>query len=310
MLTQAPTQADTADWSFAGTWPYEPRWLLTDGLRIHYVDEGPRDGEAVVMLHGHPAWSYLYRHFIRGLSEAGFRAIAHDQAGFGRSDKPRRVDDYSIERNLRHFNALLDELELDTLTLVLHDWGGPLGLAWAVDHPERVRRVVVLNTFSGSMPPDADRRAVAWIKLMRSRGLGDLLVRGARLPVRVFLLRMGIAHRDRIGPHERAAYLAPHPRNGTRAGLLAYPRLMPIEEDHPTRALAGRIEAGLPKLAGTPALICRGLRDPGLQAGILTLGETSFPRAEVHEFEDASHFLQEDAHERIVPLMIDFIRRT
>jgi haloalkane dehalogenase len=306
----AATQADVADWSFGGTWPYEPRWLSTDGLRIHYVDAGPRDAEAVVMLHGHPAWGYLYRHFIRGLSEAGLRAIAHDQAGFGRSDKPRRVADYSIERNLRHFNALLDELGLDTLTLVLHDWGGPLGLAWAVDHPERVRRIVVLNTFTGSIPPDADRSAVAWIKLMRSRGLGDLLVRGARVPVRVFLLRMGIAHRDRIGKHERAAYLAPHAHHGTRAGLLAYPRLMPIEEDHPTRALAARIEAGLPELAGKPALICRGLQDPGLRAGILTLGETSFPHAEVHEFEDASHFLQEDAHERIVPLLIDFVRRT
>ena len=298
------------DWTFGGTWPYEPRWLSTDGLRIHYVDEGRRDGEPVVMLHGHPAWIYVYRHFIRGLTDAGLRAIAHDQAGFGRSDKPDRVAAYSLERNLSHFEALMDELELDRVTLVLHDWGGPLGLAWAVANPERVARLVVLNTFTGSIAPDAARSALLWIRMMRSRLLGDLLVRGARLPVRLFLLRMGVAHRDRIGTHERAAYLAPHARWGSRAVLIAYPRLWPLEAGHPTSQLARHVEADLSALAGKPVLICRGLKDPGYKAGLLTLGKDAFPNAEVHDFEDASHFLQEDAHERIVPLIAEFLERT
>ena len=302
--------ADARDWSFGGTWPYQPKWLHTDGVRIHYVDEGPRDGEPVVMLHGHPAWSYVYRHFIQGLADAGFRAIAHDQIGFGRSDKPERIEDYTIQRNVEHLAALIDELALDGVTLVLHDFGGPLGLAWAVENPERVERLVILNTFTGSIPPEADPTALRWIKLMGAPALGDLLVKGARLPVRMFLLRMGIAHRERIGEDERSAYLAPHPTWGSRAGLLAYPRLWPFEESSPTWALSRRVEEGLPALAGKPALICRGLKDPGYQAGLLTLGEERFPGAEVHDFEDASHFVQEDAHERIVPLVIDFLRRT
>ena len=297
------------DWTFGGTWPYEPRWLSTDGVRIHYVDEGPRSGEPVVMLHGHPAWSYLYRHFIAGLTAAGFRAVAHDQAGFGRSDKPARVADYSVQRNVKHFAALMDELALDRVTLVLHDWGGPLGLAWAVENPGRVNRLVILNTFSGSIPATAARSALLWIRVMRSRVHGNLLVRGARLPLRLFLLRMGIAHRDRIGRRERAAYLSPHSRWRSRAALIAYPRLWPFAADHPTAALARHIESKLARLAGKPVLVCRGLKDPGYRAGLLTLGEETFPNAEVHEFEDASHFVQEDAYERIVPLMIAFLER-
>lgn len=302
--------SDSRDWSFGGTWPFAPRWLSTDGLRIHYVDQGPREAEPALLLHGHPAWSYLYRHFIHGLTAAGYRAIAYDQIGFGRSDKPERVEDYSIRRNLEHLTGLVDGLTLNRVTLVVHDWGGPLGLAWAVDNPERLERLVVLNTFTGCVPQNAARGALLWIKLMRSRLMGDLLVRGARLPVRLFLLRMGIAHRDRIGRNERAAYLAPHPSWRSRAGLLAHPRMWPLQDTHPTAALARHIEANLPKLAGKPVLICRGLKDPGYKAGLLTLGEDRFPAAEVREFGDASHFLQEDAHERIVPLIANFIART
>src|SRR5207249_3889106 len=124
------------------------------------------------------------------------------------------------------------------------------------------------------------------------------------------LLRMGIFHRERIGQPERAAYLAPHPTWASRAGLLAYPRLWPFDARSPTWGLARNIEDGLPKLAAKPVLICRGLKDPGYQAGLLTLGADRFPSGQVHEFEDASHFLQEDAHERILPILIDFLRRT
>lgn len=305
-LTPAQQGMDARDWSFGGTWPYEPRWLFTDGIRIHYVDEGPRDGEPVVMLHGNATWSYLYRHFIRGLTEAGYRAIAHDQIGFGRSDKPQRQAEYSVQRHVKHFAALMDELALDGVTLVFHDWGGPIAFAWAVDHPERVKRLVVMNTFPGSLPEG--ERVPLPFKLFRVPVTGELLVKGAHVFVRGLLFRMGLGHPERLGKNERSAYLAPHPSWASRTGLLAYPRLIPWDEGNPTRPLGRHIEENLSKLAGKPVLVCWPREDPYF--GGSAQWRERFPNAEVHEFGDVGHFMQEDAHERIVPLVVDFLRRT
>lgn len=301
--------AGARDWTFGGTWPYAPRWLETDGVRIHYIDEGPRDGQPVVMLHGNPTWAYLYRNFISGLTEAGFRAVAHDELGFGRSDKPTRESEYTIQRHAGHFGALMDELGLDGVTLVLQDWGGPIGLAWAVDHPERVKRLVILNTFAGRIPPGFEKVPLPF-KLLRAPVTGELLVKGLHLFVRVGLFRAAVAHPERLGRNERAAYLAPHPTWSSRTGILAYPRLIPWDEDNPTRPLGEHVEANFSKLADKPALICWPLKDPAFERRALALWRERLPHAEVHEFEDASHYIQEDAHERIVPLLVDFLRRT
>jgi haloalkane dehalogenase len=299
---------DERDWTFGGTWPYEPRWLFTDGIRIHFVDEGPRDGEPVVMLHGNPTWSYLYRHFIRGLGEAGYRAIAHDELGFGRSDKPVRASEYSIQRHVNHFAVLMDELAVDDATLVFQDWGGPIALAWAVDHPERVKRLVVLNTFTGWIPPGM--KPPLPFRLFRAPVTGELLVKGAHVFVRLLLFRVGLAHPERLGPNEKAAYLAPHGSWDSRTGVLAFPRLIPWDAKNPTRPLGEKVEAGLPQLAEKPGLICWAMRDPAFTREVLRLWRERLPHAEVHQIEDASHFLQEDAHERIVPWIVDFLRRT
>ena len=301
--------ADEADWTFGGTWPYEPRWLVTDGLRIHYVDEGPRDGQPVVMLHGNPTWSYLYRNFIPPLVDAGFRAIAHDQAGFGRSHKPKRENEYSIERHVRHFAALVDELALDGVTLVLQDWGGPIGLAWAVEHPERVRRLVILNTWPGGVLPDFPKPPFTF-RLMRTPLVGDVLIKGLHLFVRAGMFRGGIVQMDRIGPNERAAYTTPHPSWATRAGVLAYPRLIAWDERHPTYPLGRRNEERLERLADKPTLVCWPLADVGFKRESLAYWRKRLPQAEFHEIADAGHYIQEDAHERIVPLLIDFLKRT
>ena len=307
-LTPAQREMDSRDWTFDGTWPFEPHWLFTDGVRLHYVDEGPRDGEPVVLLHGNPTWAYLYRAFIPPLAEAGYRAVAHDELGFGRSDKPKRQREYTIQRHVRHFGALADELDLRRVTLVLHDWGGPIGLAWAVDNPERVKRLVLLNTFTGTVPPGLEAPFV--FRLLRAPGTGELLVKGAHVFVRRLLFRDGLAHPERLGAAERAAYLAPHPSWDSRTGVLAYPRLIPWDRDNPTRALGEHVEAGLGRLAHLPVLVCWALDDPAFRAPVLRMWRERFPSAEVHELEGASHFLQEDAHERIVPLLLEFLGRT
>jgi pimeloyl-ACP methyl ester carboxylesterase len=285
-----PERADgEADWSFGGTWPYEPRWLSTDGIRIHYVDEGPRDGEPVVMLHGNPTWSYLYRGYVSGLADAGYRAIAYDQLGFGRSDKPRSVREYSQARHERHFAALVDELALDGVTLVVHDWGGPIGLRWASEHPDRVRRLVVLNTFSGASP--GGRGPFRW-PLTRS-----LLVKAMHFYVRGFLFRGGLRHPERLGGDERAAYLAPHPTWSSRSGILAYTRFS---------AQPVRFE----ELRGKPVLLVWGLRDRALHDVALRRWQERLPGSEALELEDSASFVPEDASEESLAAILDFLRRT
>lgn len=304
------TREADVDWTFGGTWPYEPKWLETDGIRIHYVDEGARDGEPVVMLHGNPTWSYLYRRFIRGLVDAGFRAVAHDETGFGRSDKPESESEYSIQRHARHFDALMDKLEVDGVTLVLQDWGGPIGLAWAVDYPERVRRLVVLNTWPGGRELPDHPAPTGFFRILRARGPGELLIKRLNLFTRMILFRGGLVHRDRLGAEEKAAYLAPHPTAASRAGVMAFPRLIPWEEDNPTRPLGEHIEQGLAKLTDKPVLICWPGKDPAFKQKTLAMWRRIFPHAEVHQFDDAGHYIQEDAHERLVPLLVDFLKRT
>lgn len=122
------------EWTFGGTWPYAPRWFDSADGRIHYVDEGSRTGRPVVMLHGNPTWGYLYRNFIPPLVDAGFRAIVPDHLGFGRSDKPCDRELYRIHRHADRLDALLEPLDLHKATVVAHDWGGPIGLAWAAGH--------------------------------------------------------------------------------------------------------------------------------------------------------------------------------
>jgi pimeloyl-ACP methyl ester carboxylesterase len=286
--TPAQRESDSRDWSFGGTWPYRPSWLLTDGIRLHYVDEGPRDGEPVLLLHGSPTWSYVYRRFVHGLQEAGYRAIAYDQLGFGRSDKPRRARDYSLERHGRHLAALVEELELDDVILVVQDWGGPIGLGWAAAHPERVARLVLLNTFAEDGPGAKG--------LFRAPLTSNLLVKGTHFYVRAYLLRAELRYPERLSADERAAYLAPHPSWSSRSGILAYAR---------SRHRVPDVSA----LAAKPALLLWGPRDRAL-GGSVRRWEELLPHADVVELDSAGHFLQEDAPDESFGALLDFLRRT
>lgn len=297
------------DWTFGGTFPFEPRWFTTgDGVQIHYVDEGPRDGEPIVMLHGNPTWSYLYRRFVSAFADAGYRAVAHDQMGFGRSEKPPRESEYRIDRQARHFGELMDHLRLDGITLIFSDFGGPVGLGWAVDHPERIRRLVVFNSYTGWIPPGQKMPGV--FKLIRGRTTGPLIVKRLHFYVRGMLFKKGIMHMDRIGPNERAAYFAPHPSAADRAGLLEYARLIPWDDGNPTLELGQHVEDTIDGLLDKDALICWPMKDIAFPDEALQQWRDRFPNAEVHEIPDAGHFVQEDAHERLIPWILDFLRRT
>jgi cis-3-alkyl-4-acyloxetan-2-one decarboxylase len=296
------------DWSFAGTWPFEPRWFDSVDGRMHYVDEGPRDGRPVVMLHGNPTWGYLYRHFIGPLTSAGHRAIVPDHLGFGRSDKPDRPELYRIRRHAERLDALLGSLELRDAVVVPQDWGGPIGLYWAGRHPERVAGLFLLNTFA-HRPPEKVKLPLP-LRVFRLPGAGEVTVKGLDLFKRVFLFRAGVVHRERLDATVRQAYRAPHPTWSSRTPILVFPREIPAGPEGRTSDLLAEIEASLAALTDRPVAIAWAMRDIAFTPEVLErLWMRTFPAAQVSRLEDAGHYLQEDAHERIVPELLRFLDR-
>lgn len=297
----------TTDWTFQGTWPYEPKWFDSAEGRMHYVDEG--QGRPVVMVHGNPTWGYLYRNFIGPVTKAGFRAIVPDHLGFGRSDKPDEPDLYRYLMHAERLESLLQSLDLQDATAVVQDWGGPIGLYWVTQHPERVRSLFVLNTF-GHRPRDKVKLPFI-IKLFQMPAMGEVLVKGLNVFLHGFVFRQGVNKRDRLTPEVKAAYLAPHPKWSTRTPILVFPREIPEGPAGPVSQLLGDIESGLQKhFRDKPVHIGWGMKDPVFTPDDLnTLWLDTFPDAEVTRVEDAGHYIQEDAYEIIVPKLLDFLRR-
>jgi haloalkane dehalogenase len=295
------------DWTFGGLWPWQPHWFDTPDGRLHYVDEGPRDGRSVVLAHGNPTWGFLYRNFIGPLAEAGHRVIVPDHLGFGRSDKPARPGAYRIAEHARRLDALLESLDLSAAVVVPQDWGGPIALSWAVAHPERVAGLFILNTFAHR--PPAKVPLPLPLRLFRTPGVGELMVKGLALFHRVFLFRAGVVHRERMTADVKAAYLAPHPTWSSRTGVLAFPREIPAGPQGPVADLAGAIEEGLERhFRDRPVRIVWAMRDIAFTPEMLELmWLKTFPDAPVTRLPDAGHYLQEDAHEHIVPALLEFL---
>ena len=296
----------TEDWTFGGTWPYEPRWFAADAGRTHYVDEGPRDGTPVVMLHGNPAWSYLYRRFIPELTGAGHRAIAVDLLGFGRSDKPDDEPAYSVVRHTGRVGPLLDMLDLHDACLVVHDWGGPIGLPWAVANEGRVARLMILNTFAPTLPAPMGRGLT--LRLLRLRGTGELIAKLRGGLTEDFLLGAGTRRRERLDHNAKAAYRAPYPDAASRTGVLAFPRQVPLSDDTPVAELTRETDALLRRhFHDRPARICWGMRDVLFGPEVLDRWRDTLPNARVTRLDGAGHFVQEDAYERVIPDLLDLL---
>jgi len=294
------------DWTFGGTWPFKPRWFESPDGRMHYVDEGPRAGRPVIMVHGNPTWGYLWRHFIPPLVEAGFRTIVPDHLGFGRSDKPDNPELYRIPRHAARLESLLESLDLMHATIVPQDWGGPIGLAWAARHPERVSSLAILNTFAHRPPRKVSLPAA--LKLFRAPGVGELLVKGLHAFVRGFLFRAGVQHPERLTRDAQAAYLAPHSSWSSRTPILVFPREIPSGPEGSVSDFLDEIHKGLMVFKKRPVFIAWAMKDIAFTPEILDeLWIPDFPHARVLRLPDAGHYLQEDAHERIIPALIEFL---
>ena len=270
---------------------------------MHYLDEGPRDGIPVVMCHGNPTWSYYYRTLIPTLSQT-YRVIVPDHVGCGLSDKPQAYA-YTLAQHIQNLGALVAHLGLQHITLVVHDWGGAIGMGYATRHPGTVDRFVVFNTSAFYLP------AVPWVlKLARSPVLGAVLLRGfnAFAGLAVWL---GVEHRDRMTREVRAGYLSPYRNWHDRIAIYRFVQDIPLAATHPTRTTVDAIDCALPSLRDRPMLILWGAKDFVFTVKSFLAGwRVRFPDAEVHVFGDAGHYVVEDAHERILPLMQAFLRRS
>lgn len=283
---------------FRALYPFRANFLPLDGgVRCHYVDEG--DGEPVVMVHGNPTWSFHYRELIAALRST-HRVIAPDHVGCGLSDKPQRYD-YTLARHVRNLETLVDRLGLKRLTLVLHDWGGPIGMGYATRHPENVARLVLMNTIAFWLPGVPLR-----LRLARLPVVSDVAVRRLNLFLRL-AMRIACRHRERMTPAVRAGYLAPYGTYESRIAHVRFVEDIPVDRRHPTYAVLREIEAALPALGDRPTLLVWGDRDPIFTERVLAGWRERFPGALVRRLPDAGHWVLEDAPERVVPWVREFL---
>jgi haloalkane dehalogenase len=273
--------------------PFAAHYRQLDGLRLAHIDEG--EGRPVVFFHGEPTWSFLWRKVIVPVRDAGFRCIAPDLAGFGRSDKPVDIDWYSYDRHTEMISPLLEELDLRDATVVVHDWGGPIGLRLAAEHPDRIARMVVLDTglFTGHQ-----KMTDAWVAFR------DFVERTEDLPVG-FLVRGGCKHDP--GDEVIAAYEAPFPNQEAKAGARAFPLMLPTDPTMPGAAAGQRVLDALRDDA-RPKLVMWADSDPVIPLATGHAFAAALSSAVEHVFADASHFLQEDVGEEIGARIVEWLR--
>lgn len=268
--------------------PFEPRYrTVGDGLRMHYVDEGDPGAPPVLMLHGEPSWSYLYRWMIPVFAGAGMRALAPDLIGFGRSDKPARMDDYSYQAHLDWLTRWMADLELEGITLICQDWGSLLGLRLAAENPDRFARIVVANGFLPTGDTDPGPAFKAWRAFARFSPFFPI----GRI------VDVGCARK--LTAAERAAYDAPFPDSSFKAGARAFPRLVPTSPQDPA-APANR--AAWERLGEweKPFLTLFGRGDPILgRADVPLQAQVPGAAGQPHDRVPGGHFVQEDSGEEI-----------
>ncbi len=283
---------------FEELYPFQARSLNLGALRYNYLDEG--QGEVLLMLHGNPTWSFYYRNLVLGLRDK-YRCVVPDHIGCGFSEKPFKYN-YTLSQHIENLETLVDSLQLKNITLVLHDWGGAIGMGFAVRNPEKIARIVVFNTaafLSDHIP--------ASINFCRLPVLGSIAILLCNAFMRGAFARACV-HRERLTEKVREGYLAPYNTYANRIGILRFIQDIPIHPGIPSYPVVKSIQENLHQFNDRPMLIIWGKQDFCFNDHFLQRWKEYFPEAEVHELQDAGHYVVEDAHERIVPWMQDFIQ--
>lgn len=283
-------------------YPFTGHYHDLHGLQYHYLDEG--QGETVVMVHGNPTWSFYYRNLVLAL-RADYRVIVPDHIGCGLSDKP--VDSgysFTLQQRVDDLESLLEALGLrEKITLVLHDWGGMIGMAYASRHPERIARLVILNT--GAFPLPAAKKFPWALRICRDTQFGVFLVQGLNAFARM-AARVG-CKRHPLSKELRDAYCSPYDTWHHRIATLRFVQDIPLSPDDPGFALIQEVAVGLHRFSALPMLICWGERDFVFDHHFRDEWQRRFPAAEVHSYPDCGHYILEDAAEEVIPLIQQFL---
>ena len=287
---------------FKRLYPFESRSVKIGGLDYHYVDEG--EGEPMVMVHGNPTWSFYFRNLILGFS-GRFRCVAPDHIGCGLSEKPGEDRyDFRLKSRVDDLEDFLDKLDIKSeITLVLHDWGGMIGSAFAVRHPERIKRLVILNTAAFFLPGTKKLP----LRLQISRNL-DFFAEPAILRFNLFALAaLYMASRKGLPKEVKKGLVAPYDSPENRLAVLRFVQDIPIIPSDPSYPTVRKTQENLFVLKDKPMLICWGMRDFVFDADFLAEWRKRFPEAEVHRFSRAGHYILEDEPEKVMACMETFL---
>lgn len=288
------------DETFGGAYPFAPRIFDAGGFDMHYIDEG--EGEPVLMLHGDPTWGYLWRSFIPSLS-AERRVIVPDHMGMGKSDTPSEPYPYLLRHHIANLEALVLSLGLSEITLVVHDWGGPVGLGFAVRRPGLIKRLVLTNTWAFARWPGAPFPKL--VEMIRSpRGEQFVLEKNGYVGRAI---TGTVNYPEKITTDVMNAYLAPFPTPESRRAPLCWSRDIPVNEGDPSWDDMAEIERHLGMFGNIPVLIVWGMLDPVLPPNVLQMWKNVYPGAQVREIADASHFLQEDRPDAVLKAIEEFL---
>jgi haloalkane dehalogenase len=288
---------------FCHLYPFKSHYLDIDGFNYHFLDEG--QGDPVVMIHGNPTWSFYYRKLVQGLSQ-GFRTVVPDHMGCGLSDKPDvRHYDYRLKSRVDDLETLLHHLGIDKdITLVLHDWGGMIGMAYAVRHPERIRRLVVMNT-AAFLPPKGKTLPMRLRAIRNVEAFAIPAVLGLNLFARSALF---MAPFQKLPKDVQSGLIAPYNSWENRIATLKFVQDIPLRKNDPSYRLVKYVDDNLFKLRHIPLLICWGEHDFVFDSDYRLEWQRRFPDATVNTFSDAGHYVLEDKPDEILRRVKKFLK--
>lgn len=283
--------------------PFASRFMRVNGQRMHYVDEGA--GDPVLLLHGNPTWSFLYRKFLPPLVAAGYRVIAPDHIGFGLSERPAREHDFSLENHIANLAQFIRQLGLARLTVVCQDWGGPTGLACAVLNPAAFKAIVVMNTWAWPEPSTFHSSVFPW-RMMHAPVVGPYLFQRRNILIECGLY-LSVVHRERFVEEALPAYRFVMPDYDSRLLTRVFPRLIPLQSDDRAAATLRWLEQSL-RSTKIPALIVWGREEIVFPADCAQRFKTLLPQAKGPLWVTGSHFLKEDSPQEICAHILEFLR--